>query len=347
MKKKLMIILGNGFTIDFLRSIGNNQINVRNLFRDGHCVPWPVNLEPGFLSYKYCPNLWNLGARPYINDEESLQLIEEIITCANIAENFLPTSDVEPENIYIRAYKELAIYLKHLFVYYDSMVDVNAVETSQLINNWAWAKYFRLLDQSDDYESISIVTYNYDIWLERVLMMLGIKFNIGGVEPPRPTSRKFTILKPHGSISFADKMKSSIGQDRTAFQIRYNKRLSDGNLSDLRVRYTDLDHNYLINALIPPAGDSSRLMYGWAGQLRKRAKTLASGLNTNDEVILCGISYWHVDRLELDSLFTSMNSSVNIKLINPNPPRALNGILTSLFPNYICHTTSSILGGIC
>ncbi|WP_419873095.1 hypothetical protein [Candidatus Pristimantibacillus sp. PTI5] len=345
MKKKLMIVLGNGFTIDFLNAIGNKTINVMNLFKDGHCVPWPVNNESGFLSFKYCPNLWHLGARPYIGDVESMQLIEEIITCANIADgNQALNPNIDPENLYIKAYKELAIYLKHLFVHYDTKVDFSDEQIVRQIENWGWAKYLRMLDQSTEYESITIVTYNYDVWLERVLKLLGIRFNVVGVQQGRPPS-KFNIVKPHGSISFAYRT-GKTALDRTSFQIRYNKSLSEGNITDFRIKYTELDHNYLINALIPPAGDSSRLKYGWAGQLRNRAIKMAKTLSENDEVIVCGISYWHVDRLELDGMLTSLNPAINIKLINPYPPRALNGILTSLFKNYICHTSSNILGGV-
>ncbi|MBB3109097.1 hypothetical protein FHS18_001149 [Paenibacillus phyllosphaerae] len=340
--KKLMILIGNGFTIDFLRSIGNSTINVRNLFKDGNCVPWPVDSEPGFLSYKYCPNLWNLGVRPYIEDNESLQLIEEIITCANITDSVEGSSSrIDQDNIYIKAYKELAIYLKHLFIYYDSMIDLKDENIKAHIESWGWCKYFRKLASSEEYKSVTIVTYNYDVWLERILTLIGVKYRVLGVQ--RSSSNvKFNLIKPHGSISFVHKNKL----DRASFRIPYNKSLSEGRVSDFQISYTNLNDNYLINALIPPAGDSSRLKYGWAGQLRQLALGAAKSLTAQDEVILCGISYWHVDRLELDGLFTSFDPEINIKLINPNPPRALNGILTSLFRNYICYTNSNILGGV-
>src|SRR5690606_13478007 len=83
--KNIYIILGNGFTLDFLNSIGKlDEINARNLFKNGEKVPWPGNNQSGFLSYKYCPNLWNLGARPNSDSNQTIELIEDIITCANI-----------------------------------------------------------------------------------------------------------------------------------------------------------------------------------------------------------------------------------------------------------------------
>ena len=47
------------------------KINLTNLFEKGDKVPWPSNNEPGFLSFRRCPALWQLGARPNINNHEA------------------------------------------------------------------------------------------------------------------------------------------------------------------------------------------------------------------------------------------------------------------------------------
>ena len=85
--KNYYLILGNGFTIDFLSNLKTNnvdKIDVANLFKNGELVPWPGNDKPGFLSYKYCPNLWTLGARPNMSNSVAIALIEEVIPCANM-----------------------------------------------------------------------------------------------------------------------------------------------------------------------------------------------------------------------------------------------------------------------
>jgi hypothetical protein len=68
--KDLFIILGNGFSIDFLNHLcvkdnlpAAGEISLSNLFENGELVPWPGDDSPGFLSYKHCPSLWTLGAR--------------------------------------------------------------------------------------------------------------------------------------------------------------------------------------------------------------------------------------------------------------------------------------------
>lgn len=333
--KTLFILIGNGFTIDFIDHMQKEDvISVSNLFKFGSCVPWPVDKEPSFLSYKRCPNLWNLGARPSMCDRESIRLIEDIITCANVVDSNRRSGD----NIYIKAYKELAIYLKHLFIYYNNKISDDEIRGR--IDSWSWSIFLDKVYNSSEYKKIIIVTYNYDVWLERYLKVKGMKFNIGVLERMN-NKKKITILKPHGSISFIHKTKL----DKSSFEISYNRDLSEGIAKEFSVKYSALDEHYLINAMIPPAGDSGRLQFGWASQIRGKIKQLAKELSPNDEVITCGLSYWHVDRKEIDEIFTSINPEVTLKLVNPYPPRTLNSVLCSLFPNYINYTSSKILGG--
>ena len=67
-----------------------------------------------------------------------------------------------------------------------------------------------------------------------------------------------------------------------------------------------LDCLNIINALIPPAGDSSRLKQSWSAEIRNQIKVLAKTLKKDDCVIICGISYRHVDRKEIDTYLSKM-----------------------------------------
>ncbi|WP_242835344.1 SIR2 family protein [Ruminiclostridium papyrosolvens] len=346
--KKLFLILGNGFSIDLISQIGIKDIDVMNLFSNGARVPWPENGEKGFLSYKYSPFLWNLGAHPNISKEESLEIIEEIVTCANATESAIfknPSSrqdiynrNTKPTgNVYINAYLELSHYLKYLFINYDKIMDFGSIINNSDFLKWKWLKFFaKFKSGSGEYDKIFIVTYNYDIWLERMLKYLEITFDIVKIDVNRNSSVK--IIKPHGSISFYDKRIFS-GDINI-----YNKEISGPSLNELGVRYEDLTRPTLTNSIIPPAGDSGRIYNEWSVKLRKEAVKIAKTLKDNDDVILCGVSYWHVDRSEIDELLTSFDPNVNIKLINPKPPKTLNAVLTSLFNNYQCYTDTDILG---
>jgi hypothetical protein len=49
MLKKLLLILGNGFSIDFIKHLSkDDEIDVGNLFRLGHVVKFPDNNMPSF-----------------------------------------------------------------------------------------------------------------------------------------------------------------------------------------------------------------------------------------------------------------------------------------------------------
>jgi hypothetical protein len=332
MIKSYYIILGNGFTIDFLSSIStfqNSNIDVSNLFHNGELVPWPGNNKPGFLSYKYCPNLWTLGARPNMQNKDSINLIEDVITCANILNKNSRSSD----NIYIKAYKELVTYLKALFIYYDKLIDVPNTDVA----NWGWAKFIKGLYINSEIEKIHIVTFNYDIWLERILKKLNLDFSISNFEVD---TKKIVIYKPHGSISFSYKT----SREAEAFEINYASDSNDGEIREFELIYDNLNALNTINAIIPPAGDSSRLDFKWAKEIRSKAKEVAFNLSEKDELIVCGISYWHVDRLEIDSILTSVNSKLDdIKVVNPSPPKVFNAIITTLFEKVIFFNNSTPL----
>lgn len=335
MKLKKFILLGNGFTIDFLSQIKKlDNLDVINLFKNGENLAWPENNQLGFLSHKYCPNLWNLGIRPYLDKDTNYRIFEDIITCANMA-NDLKLSNIK-QKIYLLAYKELTNYLKFLFISYNKYFDFEL----ELIEDWGWFKYFNDLNNDTNVIDVTIVTLNYDIFLEKILEKMNIKFNISGFN--ENTEYKFNVIKPHGSISFRHKQELDI----SAYSIKYELESLESQLEDFYID-NDLDYSEkfpIISALLPPAGDSSRYKLSWAEKLRDKVLEKAKEVNNRDDVIICGISYWHVDRQELDKYFVEINPDANIFLINPNPPSVFNAVLTTLFKNVIVYKKSDNLG---
>ena len=353
--KNAFIILGNGFTIDFLHkyeefdSSISNKIDVRNLFRLGDKIGTPWNEKPGFLSFKNCPSLWILGARTSNSAQESTALIEEILTCANMVFDFvndpvqktkrLELVDSNKDRIYLKAYSELIVYLRHLFSCYDAAIDDTKLKEFLNLSDWGWIKFFKGLS-SGKYNKVTFVTYNYDIWLERILNALGIPYGINGFDSG--DDKLIEIIKPHGSISFRPKENRS-----TTYAISYALDFEGISIDQLELTYDDLTHLER-GVIIPPAGDSIRqeTTAPWSLYLRNKAKEKALEITENDEVVLCGISYWYVDRRELDSLLINLNQDVNFTFINPSPPRDLNAVLISIFKNYVQQSSSSEIGGI-
>ena len=338
MAKSMMLVLGNGFTIDFLKTIGKTEdIDVINLFRKGDFIPWVADNEPGFLSFKRCPNLWGLGARTNISNEEASRLIEDIITCAHVYMARVHSSivTVDEMTIYIKAYNELIAYLRYLFSYYNSLVNSSDYESNEC-KKWGWYQFFDKLSKSATFDKVYIVTYNYDIFLERLLQVLNIPFDVLGFED---TDKKFQIMKPHGSISF--RHKKTIDND--SFAIKHNNIASDGSLNDLVIDYEHTNNHTLVNPLIPPSGESGRFSFDWATKIKNKTIDSAKSLIDNDELIVCGISYWHVDRVELDQIFLATSRDVNLRIVNPNTSSTLNALASSIFKNYINYSWSKLI----
>ena len=376
--KDIFLFLGNGFTIDFINyynfCCSQNKkkkvsIDVSNLFRYGEVIEIPWERRPGFLSYKICPALWTLGARCSLSIEESNSLIEEIISCANMFFDFINNPDLKEKErrlsmvndnekrIHLRAYNELIVYLRLLFSWYNTLISDSDIDNfiefnSQADNHnkWGWLEFLQKIDK----EKITFVSYNYDIWLERLLQRLGKKFKVYGINckenagenteknTDKDTDENIEIIKPHGSISFVPKNFTK------QYEISYKFDVDGIACSSLKLEYDSLGE-YLTGAIIPPAGDSSRLetTTSWAKEIRthavEKAKTLA---DSESSVVICGLSYWHVDRKEIDELLINFSPFTELTFINPFPPRDLNAVLASIFDNYILQSSSERIGRI-
>lgn len=346
MGKKEFIVLGNGFTIDLLNFIGkSNEIDVKNLFSAGDKVPWPTDNIPGYLSYKHTPNLWQVGVSSTIDNTTALQLIEEIITTANMYTEIKKNKNgIDPQYLdniknsrYIKAYRELASYLKHLFIYYNNLVEDDLLREDNL-NSWGWYKFFQKLKDDDSVEEVIIVTYNYDVFLERIFRVNNIPFMVEGLEKKES---KFKIIKPHGSISFAHNTLLPF-----EYNIKYEQIFPEAKITDFNLNYDYMGNNFLVDAIIPPAGSSNRIDVEWSQELRKSVLKYAREISYNDKIIVSGISYWHVDREEIDELLVNVHPGVDLIMINPSVPRIFSAVIESIFKNYIVYSNSDNLGEV-
>lgn len=251
----LFVILGNGFSIDFLNHFSSiddsikGKIDVCNLFRLGDSINPPWTNSPGFLSFKITPELWKLGARTTISTKESAALIEEIITCANMYFDFIckPKQQEkrlkmqEDEHLYLKAYSELLSYLRHLFIYYNELVSQKSLENFvQSDSSWGWLKFFKKIHMEKKFERIVFVTYNYDIWLERLLTIFDIPYSIYGFDNPQDSIVE--IIKPHGSISFVPQEESL-----SNYGINYSLNFEDLPLEDFKIQFENLDSASVAN----------------------------------------------------------------------------------------------------
>ncbi|MCY8009857.1 hypothetical protein MOJ76_16370 [Bacillus haynesii] len=342
---KLYILLGNGFSIDIVQRLEKKfpelegEINLINLFNKGGEVPWPKTTHNGFLSYQYCSSLWTLGARTTLTNEQTNELIEDIITCVNVY-NYSKLNNIEQHqqnfqyensNIYLSAYNELTTYLRYLMIHYNSKIKDK--DLSQL--DIPLITYLK--DQYNQYEEINIITYNYDILLERLLILNELNFNISGFEHK---DTKINIIKPHGSISFSSNLTLNTS---SPFTVKDAMSSVSQECSQFEIKYKFENDFPIVNPIIPPAGDSTRTDIGWVKNLRKIINDKLNQSSSRDKLIIFGLSYSHVDRQEVDEIITKIDPLVQVTLINPNPPTTLDAVLTSVFKNYIHYTKSEFL----
>lgn len=60
-------------------------------------------------------------------------------------------------------------------------------------------------------------------------------------------------------------------------------------------------------------------------------------------MIISGISYWHVDRAEIDNILIAPSDEVDLVNINPSMDPYFESVINSLFKNYIHFDGSDIL----
>ena len=334
------LILGNGFSIDLMHHIKKqDDIALSNLFKNGEKVKWSADEKSGFLSYKYTPALWRLGARPTSSGEETIKIIENILTSTNVFSSLelkkRPTSINNYNGIYLKAYNELLAYLRSLFIHYDDEVNI----TLKKVEAWVWTAFLLSLNNNADVDKVIIITYNYDVLLERVLRKNKIGFStyLGD-----GCTEKFEIYKPHGSISFIHDITSPID----AFTIRDDFEHEDAEISEFKIRYNKLTCNPKSLPLIPPAGQSSRYPNSWATKIRTRIVERVKESTNDDIVIISGLSYWSVDREEIDEILVNFNLDADVSIVNPNPPEDFLSVITTLFKNVTHYPDSKSIGGL-
>lgn len=330
---KLLLIAGNGLSLSMLKGNPIDGVDLSNLFARGGDVTWPATGKPGFLSYEHCPNLWALGARQTATAAASYEVIEQIITAANACCLADPSS--LEDGIYIKAYNELVAYLRHLFVHYDSVLcQKGFFDSASALAPIDW-----IFDANHEpiISDIDIVSFNYDALLERCFQKKAIDFSIPLLAELPNT--KIRIHKPHGSITFCGKKPI----DKSAFSINYGSRFTEGGIDELQVQYDDLDQHFPLVGILPPAGESDRYKHRWIRQIWDKAIEAAKSLGEGDLVIVYGLSYWHVDRKEVDMLLSGVSRKARVVSVNPNPNPQFEAVCCSLFRSYHSHSNSQLL----
>ena len=322
-----LYIIGNGFSINCVKKLEEwdflpvNAIDLSNLFSKGDSVPLEA-IDGCYLSKRQCPHLWALGARSTIDSKFSAKIINNIISSYvlylkkcdyrnkfSTQEASRPAFDKTHESV--QTYYELNCYLKMLFIFYDKMLQ----------------KALRKLDKKsiDDFPIIkgikagdTIVSYNYDILLERLLEIAEVEYRYI-LKEDDASSDHVNIFKPHGSINFETK-------------------IDIPNIYDLKPDQIDivdtLQRDGRHSLIIPPTGFVVGQEGSWVRSIRECLSKILIN-NVPDKSYIFGLSYDVVDREEINEILCCLNkNTTQIFYINPHPSPSLDYIITQHFDFY-------------
>ena len=323
----VLYVLGNGFTISFIESLVQNNylndklIDLTNLFSQGDA--FSIDKKSNYLSSESCKVLNKLGVSTKLTDSEARNTINNLVTSFNVYSNWRNsnrgnTNQRNVNSIYIQAYEELNIYLKRLFIYYNSLV------SDEMILHLIKKKEIPLLTQIEEsinnYNNIKIITYNYDIFLERILTLAKIRYNMIGFTYDE--SINVSIYKPHGSINYS--CKNTNGQ---GLYERLNISIDDLQI-EKKLKIKDS-----FSVLVAPFGNAMINITGWTSTIRNAIQNIV--ISPTDKVVILGHSYGDIDRPEIDNILIKIPKSTKVFYINPKPSETLVYILKVIFDNVI------------
>ena len=324
----VLYILGNGFSISLIQGlvqanhIESNLIRLDNLFAQGDA--FSVDENSMYLSSEYCSALQSLGVSSRLTDSDAKEIINNLVTSFNVYSKWRNANISNPyhrtiSSVYVQAYDELNIYLKRLFIYYNSLVSDEML--LDLIDNERIPLLTQIKKSLNEYNNIKIITYNYDVFLERVLSLANIRYNLVGFT--YDMRNHISIYKPHGSINYSCKT----GRGHCLYD-RLNINI-DNLYIDKKLRIQDS-----FSSLIAPFGNAMLNINGWTSYIRNQIQNIVVSPLT-DKVIILGHSYGEIDRPEIDNILIKIPKSAQICYIDPKPSQTLVYILKTIFDNVI------------
>lgn len=183
---------------------------------------------------------------------------------------------------------------------------------------WRWSQWI-----SAAIGDIScIVSFNYDLILERTLEHAGTTYRRLGVASERTG---LCVIKPHGSIDFEiHGIKVPVGYPLKNAVLHNDAPLRALSANELLSPRTEVD-------IVVPTEYSPFLQFQWVAPaytwFASRAKELT-------HCFFVGLSYWECDRPELDFLLDALSPDACVVIANPDPPQAFCDAVARKFARY-------------
>ena len=324
-----VFIIGNGYSINLVKIleqynyIEKDAINLKNLFSMADRIPDRNTGNGYFCKYNF-PNLWQLGVRSTIDSESASKIISNITSSYILYLNrcISRNSEVDKSHICVRTYFELNKYLKSLILYYDKLIYEAITKLIAKKSTDEIVQLFPLINEIGVEDLV--ISYNYDIWLERLLTSCHNKYSYAGITSNNHANIK--IYKPHGSVNFD-----------LCNHIEDESNIYDVSTDNLKI--IDLENNHLpsvfnYSLIIPPSGFIIGQSNSWVAKIREG---LTSSLQQScpSKVVFYGLSYDIVDRDEINEIICQLDiTSTEIVYVNPKPSSNLDYILSQHFEHY-------------
>lgn len=265
MSGKFGILVGNGFTTDFLHHNGSEFDSSKPL----------RNFDNKSITYK-----------PYIDFMPSIN--KELI-------NYKKNDFLQIEN-FVKRYGHKGREFGHMRQFLAlSYSELQLQIDKYAYDNWKWYKW---LTYNKD-QLICAISLNYDLTLEGALNNTKVPFFRSGTQEKRSG---IPILKPHGSIDFDIGDNSIIVvEDHKYKHYRVRLEVLTTLLNDLGPLKVLEKQDFLFPRLeadiIPPSMNNFQLGLTWVKQQHIDFLTHSSSF---ESFIIIGSSYWDVDRPEID-----------------------------------------------
>jgi hypothetical protein len=182
------------------------------------------------------------------------------------------------------------------------------------LGDWRWTLFLRSLRS----RLRAVVSFNYELVLERLLAHSGVVFGRVGID----TNYQVMLLKPHGSIDSA--LHPKIIQAPVGYPLANCIDRNDAPIARL-VPGQWLQPRLEVDIVLPME-QSPYLPFQWVRPGYEMFARLGDKL---DCLVLAGLSYWGVDRPEINYLLDCLSPRSRIVVVNPHPDPELMARLAS------------------
>ena len=284
--KKIMLVIGNGFTLNYLNSI-NSTLN--------SSIPF-LGFNSGRIKSRvefFYSKLRGLNEKIYnYRDEDDFKTIN----------NLLKIFEVGKE-------ERLLCYLKRFItlVYSEFQIEI---DKNLKFNDWEIFKWIK----ANKNNITDVLNFNYDLVLERVLNEINLKYC-------RPFTieetfySKCRIYKPHGSIDFdLPSQAINVGLESRWQIITKDNQYYLGNKPYLNVlQSTDLLIPRVQQDIVLPTCKNIQKNLSWVKALSEQLKERVKKI---DKIIIIGFGYREEDKLEFNEVISGLDNNKKIDFYN-------------------------------